>query len=198
MSDTNVNINISLSASNKKRYETAIFAGGCFWCMVSPFDVLYGIVEVKSGYTGGHLENPAYDDVKSQTSGHYEAVKIIYDPEIIDYDKLLQAYWRQVDPTDDGGQFQDRGSSYRTAIFYTTEDQRKKAEASKRVMDESNRFPGPIVTPILPAARFYDAEEYHQDFYKKSSDEYKKDRKISGRDEFIQKYWGEEYYDIYK
>jgi methionine-S-sulfoxide reductase len=180
-----------------KKYETAIFAGGCFWCMVSPFDVLDGIVEVKSGYTGGHLENPTYKDVKSQTSGHYEVIKVIYDPIVIEYDKLLQAYWRQVDPTDDGGQFQDRGPSYRTAIFYTTEEQREIAEASKRTMDQSGRFPGKIVTPILKAVKFYDAEEYHQDFYKKSSKEYKDDRKKSGRDEFIQKYWGEDYYSIY-
>jgi len=181
-----------------KKLETAIFAGGCFWCMVSPFDVLEGVIEVKSGYSGGHKENPTYKDVKSQTSGHYEVVKIIYDPEIISYDKLLQAYWRQVDPTDDGGQFQDRGESYRTAIFYTNEEQRQIAEASRKAMDESGRFPGPIVTPIIPAAVFYEAEEYHQDFYKKSPKEYKEDRKISGRDEFIKKYWGDEYYDIYK
>lgn len=181
-----------------KKYETAIFAGGCFWCMVSPFDVLDGIVEVKSGYTGGHLENPTYKDVKSQTSGHYEVVRVIYDPEVIDYDKLLQAYWRQVDPTDDGGQFQDRCPSYRTAIFYTTEEQRRKAEASKKAMDESGRFPGKVVTPILEAVKFYEAEEYHQDFYKKSAKEYKDDRKISGRDEFIKKYWGEDYYSIYE
>jgi len=186
------------SVNKEKKYETAIFAGGCFWCMVSPFDILDGIVEVKSGYTGGHLENPTYMDVKSQTSGHYEVIKILYDPEIIEYDKLLQAYWRQVDPTDEGGQFQDRGPSYRTAIFYTTEEQREKAEASKKYMDESGRFPGPIVTPVLPAVKFYDAEEYHQDFYKKSSKEYKEDRKVSGRDEFIQKYWGEDYYSIYE
>ena len=136
--------------------------------------------------------------MKSQTSGHYEFIKIIYDPEIISYDKLLQAYWRQVDPTDDGWQFQDRGESYRTAIFYTTEEQRQIAEASRKAMGESGRFPGPIVTPIIPAAVFYEAEEYHQDFYKKSPKEYKEDRRISGRDEFIKKYWGDEYYDIYK
>lgn len=183
--------------NSKDTYETAIFAGGCFWCMVSPFDVLDGIVEVKSGYTGGHLENPTYKDVKSQTSGHYEVIKVIYDSNIIDYDKLLQAYWRQVDPTDAEGQFQDRGPSYRTAIFYTTESQRIKAEASKKEMEEAKRFPCPIVTPILPAVKFYEAEEYHQDFYQKSPVEYKEDRKISGRDEFIQKYWGEEYYNIY-
>lgn len=181
-----------------KKYETAIFAGGCFWCMVSPFDVLEGIIEVKSGYTGGNKENPTYRDVKTQTSGHYEVVKIIYDTDVINYDKLLQAYWRQVDPTDDGGQFQDRGESYRTGIFYTTEEQRQRAELSKKTMDESGRFSGPIVTPILPAVIFYDAEEYHQDFYKKSPNEYKEDRQISGRDEFIKKYWGDAYYDIYE
>ncbi|MDF2615330.1 MAG: msrA [Clostridia bacterium] len=180
------------------KYEAAIFAGGCFWCMVSPFDVFDGVIEVKSGYTGGHIENPTYKDVKTQTSGHYEVIKIIYDPEVISYDKLLQAYWRQVDPTDDEGQFQDRGPSYRTAIFYTTEEQRQTAELSRKTMDESGRFPDPIVTPILPAVVFYDAEEYHQDFYKKSAPEYKADRKISGRDEFIKKYWGDEYYDIYE
>lgn len=177
--------------------QIAIFAGGCFWCMVSPFDVLDGIIEVKSGYMGGHVENPTYKDVKSQTSGHYEIIKIIYDAEVISYDKLLQAFWRQVDPTDDGGQFQDRGPSYRTAIFYTTEEQRLIAEASMKKVEESKRFPGPIVTKLLPAETFYEAEEYHQDFYKKSPNEYKADRKISGRDEFINKYWGEEYFDIY-
>lgn len=188
MADLNIN----------NKYETAIFAGGCFWCMVSPFDVLEGIIEVKSGYIGGHKENPTYKDVKSQTSGHYEAVKIIYDPEVISYEKLLQAFWRQVDPTDPDGQFQDRGSSYRTGIFYTTEEQKKTAEESRKALEESGRFEKPVVTEILPTATFYDAEEYHQDFYKKSPKEYKEDRSISGRDEFIQKYWGDEYYDIYE
>lgn len=185
------------TTSAGERLQTAIFAGGCFWCMVSPFTVLDGILEVKSGYTGGHKENPTYQDVKSQTSGHYEVVRLIYDPEIINYDKLLQAYWRQVDPTDDGGQFHDRGESYRTAIFYTSEEQRQLAEASKKEMDESGRFPGPIVTPILPAEVFYPAEEYHQDYHAKNPTEYKADRKISGRDEFIKKYWGDEYFKIY-
>lgn len=187
-----------MSESHEKKYETAMFAGGCFWCMVSPFDVLEGIIEVKSGYSYGHVENPTYADVKSQTSGHYEVIQITYDSEVIDYNKLLQAYWRQVDPTDEGGQFQDRGPSYRTAIFYTTKEQREKALASKKAMEESKRFPGPIVTPILKAEKFYAAEEYHQDYYKKSPGEYKLDRAVSGRDEFIKKYWGEEYYDIYK
>lgn len=182
---------------NSNSYEKAIFAGGCFWCMVSPFDVLDGVIEVKSGYTGGHVKNPTYKEVKSQKTGHYEAVCITYDPSKITYRKLLQVYWRQVDPTDDGGQFQDRGPSYRTAIFYTSEEQKREAEESKKELDESGRFDKKVITPILPAGKFYDAEEYHQDFYKKSPVEYKKDRSISGRDEFIKKYWGEEYYDIF-
>ena len=127
----------------------AYFAGGCFWCMVSPFDVLDGIIEVKSGYMGGDTKNPDYEIVKTQKSGHYEVIRIEYDPEIIEYDKLLQAFWRQVDPTDDDGQFQDRGPSYRTAIFYVDDHQKETAENSKCEMDSSKRFPGPIITPIL-------------------------------------------------
>lgn len=182
----------------ERGYEVAIFAGGCFWCMVSPFDVLDGIIEVKSGYIGGELENPTYKDVKSQTSGHYEAIKIVFDPKVISYEKLLRVFWMQIDPTDDEGQFQDRGASYRSAIFYTSEEQRILAEKSKKEISESGRFSDPIVTKILKAEKFYDAEEYHQDFYKKSPVEYKEDRKISGRDEFIQRYWGEEYFSIYE
>jgi methionine-S-sulfoxide reductase len=182
---------------NQNTTQTAYFAGGCFWCMVSPFDVLDGIREVRSGYMGGHLDNPKYEDVKNQKSGHYEIVRIIYDPAVISYEKLLDAFWRQVDPTDDEGQFQDRGPSYRTAVFFTTEEQRLAAEKSKKELDESGRFPDPLITPILPASQYYDAEEYHQDFYKKSPSEYKLDRTKSGRDEFIKKYWGDAYYDIY-
>lgn len=182
----------------ENNYERAIFAGGCFWCMVSPFDILDGIIKVTSGYIGGHKESPTYKDVKSQTSGHYEAIEIVYDPSIINYDKLLDVYWRQIDPTDDGGQFQDRGESYRTAIFYTSDEQRKITELSRNALEASKRFPKPIVTRILPESQFYTAEEYHQDFYKKSPSEYKQDRGISGRDEFIQKYWGDEYYSIFE
>lgn len=182
----------------ERGYETAVFAGGCFWCMVSPFDVLDGIIEVKSGYIGGELENPTYKDVKSQTSGHYEAIKIVFNPKVISYEKLLRVFWMQIDPTDDEGQFQDRGASYRSAIFYTSEEQRVLAERSKKEISESDRFSDPIVTQILKADKFYDAEEYHQDFYKKSPVEYKADRKISGRDEFIQRYWGDEYFSIYE
>lgn len=181
-----------------KKYETAIFAGGCFWCMVSPFDALDGIIEIKSGYIGGHLDNPTYKDVKTQMSGHYEAVKIVYDSSLVSYDKLLEAYWRQVNPTDSGGQFHDRGQSYRTAIFYTTDEQRENAQASKKALDDLGRFPLPIVTQILQATKFYEAEEYHQDYHKKNPKGYKQDRKVSGREEFIKKYWGEEYWEIFE
>lgn len=172
------------------RYELATFAGGCFWCMVKPFDQWPGIIKVVSGYTGGHVENPTYEMVKSQTTGHYEAVQITFNPEQFPYEKLLEIFWTQIDPTDDGGQFHDRGSSYRTAIFYHTEEQRILAEASKKQLAESGRFTKPIVTEILPASTFYEAEEYHQDYYKKNPEHYKEDREKSGRDQFIEKYWG--------
>lgn len=176
--------------------EIAYFAGGCFWCMVSPFDALDGISNVRSGYMGGHLDNPTYKDVKGQKSGHYEVVKMEYDTALVSYERLLQAFWRQIDPTDNEGQFHDRGPSYRTGIFYASEEQRLMAEKSKQELDESKRFPNSIVTPILPATKFFDAEEYHQDFYKKNLEEYKIDRTKSGRDEFIRKYWGDEYYEV--
>ncbi|MBN2899345.1 MAG: peptide-methionine (S)-S-oxide reductase MsrA [Clostridia bacterium] len=182
-------------SGNEIRY--AYFAGGCFWCMVSPFDILEGILEVRSGYMGGSIDNPTYEQVKSQATGHYEVVEIKYDASVISYDKLLDAYWRQVDPTDAEGQFQDRGPSYRTAIFYCSEEQKRAAEESKAALDASRRFDGPVITPIIGAMPFYAAEDYHQDFYKKSPVEYKLDRTKSGRDEFIKKYWGEDYYTIY-
>lgn len=182
----------------EQNFETAIFAGGCFWCMVSPFDFIEGVKEVRSGYSGGHIEHPTYEQVKTQTSGHYEVIKITYDPNKVDYELLLKAFWMQINPMDDGGQFQDRGPSYRSAIFYTTEEQRLKAEASKSALDQSGMFPESIVTPVLPASAFYDAEDYHQDFYKKDPVAYKDDRKISGRDEFIKAYWGDAYFEWFK
>ncbi|MEG1254464.1 peptide-methionine (S)-S-oxide reductase MsrA [Clostridium sp.] len=186
------------SDSNIKNYKTAIFAGGCFWCMVSPFDILDGIISVTSGYIGGNSENPTYKDVKSQETGHYEAIKVIYDDTIMTYDKLLDAFWRQIDPTDDEGQFQDRGPSYISAIFYGNEEEKSKAQMSKQKLNSSGRFPLPVVTRILPATTFYTAEEYHQNFYKTNPVEYKNDRNKSGRDEFINKYWGEDFFKIYE
>lgn len=167
----------------------ATFAGGCFWCMVKPFDQWDGVHAVISGYTGGHIENPTYEQVKSGETGHFEAVEITYDPEIISYETILDLYWKQIDPTDDGGQFHDRGEQYRTAIFFHNEEQRIAAEKSKRQIQESGRFQKPIVTKILAAKPFFPAEDYHQDFYKKNEKEYKEDRAKSGRDEFIEKVW---------
>lgn len=173
-----------------KGFKKATFAGGCFWCMVKPFDQWDGIESVVSGYTGGHLQNPSYENVKSGTSGHYEAVDITFDPEIFSYEQLLDIFWQQIDPTDDGGQFHDRGDSYRTAIFYYNEVQKELAEKSKRKLEQSGKFKKPIVTKILPVSTFYPAEAYHQDFYKKNEKEYKEDRAMSGRDEFIGRVWG--------
>jgi peptide methionine sulfoxide reductase msrA/msrB len=173
----------------QRNYELATFAGGCFWCMVSPFEEQPGIIKVVSGYTGGHKENPTYEEVCSGTTGHYEAVQITYDPNIFPYEKLLEIYWRQIDPTDPDGQFNDRGSSYRTAIFYHNEEQKRLAEQSKKEIQESGIFNKPIVTKILPASTFYPAEEYHQQYYKKQPLRYKLYKVGSGREAFIRKYW---------
>ncbi|MCZ0701993.1 peptide-methionine (S)-S-oxide reductase [Natronobacillus azotifigens] len=167
----------------------ATFAGGCFWCMVKPFDQWDGVYDVVSGYTGGHVENPTYEQVKTGDTGHYEAVQIRYDSSKITYQQILELFWPQIDPTDPNGQFQDRGSQYRTAIFYHNEEQKQLAVQSKNDLDNSNRFDKPIVTEILPAGEFYPAESYHQDFYRKNKAEYEQDRAQSGRDEFIDENW---------
>lgn len=172
-----------------KKYELATFAGGCFWCMVKPFDELPGIEKVVSGYTGGHKENPTYEEVCSGTTGHVEAVQITFDPEVFPYSKLLEIYWPQIDPTDPNGQFINQSSSYQTAIFYHNEKQKQEAEASKKALEESGRFSKPIVTKILPAMPFYEAEDYHQDYYKKKPKDYQNYRKRSGRDTFIEQNW---------
>jgi peptide-methionine (S)-S-oxide reductase len=172
--------------SNK---ELATFAGGCFWCMVKPFDELPGIHGIVSGYTGGQMVNPTYEQIKTGETGHREAVQITFDPEVFPYQKLLDLYWPQIDPTDDEGQFIDRGSQYRTAIFYHTDEQKELAEKSRKKLEESGRFKKPIVTEILPASDFYKAEEYHQDFYKKNPAAYKEERETSGRDKFINQNW---------
>ncbi|CAM3167116.1 peptide-methionine (R)-S-oxide reductase MsrB [Paenibacillus lupini] len=169
--------------------EQAMFAGGCFWCMVSPFEETPGILSVVSGYSGGHTENPTYEEVCSETTGHAEVVHITFDPSIYSYDKLLDVYWRQIDPTDTGGQFHDRGESYRTAIFYYNEEQREKAEASKAALNASGRFDKPVATIIEPAKEFYPAEDYHQGYHRTNPFRYKMYRKGSGRDAFINKHW---------
>lgn len=178
-----------MNNSNQTKLQKATFAGGCFWCMVSPFDELPGIESIISGYTGGHVPNPTYEQVCSNTTGHLEAVQITFDPELFPYEQLLDIFWRQIDPTDPGGQFHDRGESYKTAIFYHNEEQRLKAEQSKKALEESGRFSDPIVTEIRPATTFYPAEEYHQDYHKKNPFRYKLYRQGSGRDAFIKETW---------
>ncbi|MDG5787504.1 peptide-methionine (S)-S-oxide reductase MsrA [Evansella sp. AB-P1] len=169
----------------------ATFAGGCFWCMVTPFVEQAGIRQILSGYTGGHVENPSYEEVCTNETGHLEAVEITYDPEVFPYEKLLSIFWSQIDPTDAGGQFHDRGESYKTAIFYHNEEQKQLAEKSKKELEESDRFEKPIVTEIRKASTFYTAEDYHQDYYKKNPLHYKMYKKGSGREDFIKNNWGE-------
>jgi len=163
----------------------ATFAGGCFWCMEPSFSKLDGVKSVVSGYTGGNGENPTYEDYALK--GHIEAVQIVYDPEVVSYDALLSVFWEQIDPTDAQGQFVDRGKHYSTAIFYHNEEQKKLAEQSKKDLDSSGGYDKPVVTVIRRALSFYEAEEYHQDFYKKQPFRYKSYRSNSGRDEFIRK-----------
>ncbi|MFC0233077.1 peptide-methionine (S)-S-oxide reductase MsrA [Vagococcus entomophilus] len=170
--------------------ETAIFAGGCFWCMVKPFDTQPGIFSVTSGYTGGHVVNPTYEQVCSGKTGHTEAVEIVYDPEIISYEELVEIYWQQTDPTDAFGQFQDRGDSYRPVIFYQTQEQKFVAEKSRAALQTSGRYDQPIVTKIEQQKPFYPAEEYHQDFYQKDPKRYQAE--TTPRQKFLQAHWGKE------
>lgn len=167
--------------------ERAIFAGGCFWCMVKPFDSLPGIESVISGYTGGEKENPTYLEVKSGDTGHNEAVEIIYDPEFISYQELVEIYWQQTDPTDAFGQFEDRGSSYHPVIFYFNEEQKRIAEKSRDSLQASGRFDQPIVTTIEAAKTFYPAEAEHQDYYQRNPENYQ--RNAERRNKFIHEVW---------
>jgi len=172
---------------------SAVFAGGCFWCTESDFEKVDGVIEAVSGYTGGRMENPTYKQVSAGGTGHIEAIKIVYDPAKISYSQLLDILWRHIDPTDAGGQFVDRGDQYRSAIFYATDEERQMAEDSKKALSASGRFDRPIVTDILPLGAFYEAEDYHQDYYKKNSLRYNWYRSGSGRDRFLETTWaGEE------
>ena len=172
-----------------KKLDTAIFAGGCFWCMVQPFDTLPGIESVVAGYTGGHVAFPAYEEVKSGKTGHTEAVKITFDPSLMSYEQLLGYYWQVTDPTDAMGQFQDRGDNYRPVIFYNSPAQKAAAEKSKAELAASGRFDQPIVTQIEKAGPFYVAEDYHQEFYKKNPERYAQEE-AGGREQFIKEHWG--------
>ena len=173
-------------------YELATFAGGCFWCMVEPFEEMPGIQSIVSGYTGGEKPYPTYEEVISKATGHVEAVQITFDPNVFPYTKLLDLFWRQIDPTDAGGQFFDRGDTYITAIYYHNEEQEKLAEESRKELEASGRFSKPIVTKILPAKPFYPAEDYHQDYHKKNPAHYNRYKKGSGRADFIEKTWAYE------
>lgn len=172
-----------------EKSQKATFAGGCFWCMVAPFEELPGVLQIISGYTGGTTENPTYQEVCSEDTGHYEAVQITYDPAVTAYTDLLEVFWRQIDPTDAGGQFHDRGPSYQTAIFYQDEDQRIAAEDSRDKLQASGRFKYNVATKILPAKSFYPAEDYHQDYPRKEPAHYNRYRQSSGRDSFIKRHW---------
>ena len=178
------------SQTQDANFETATFAGGCFWCIQPPFDKLEGVVRTTVGYTGGKEKDPTYKQVSYGKTGHAESIEIVYDPKKVTYEEILDVYWMNIDPTDAGGQFVDRGNQYRPAIFYHNEAQRKAAEASKEKLDKSGRFDKPVVVEIVEATAFYPAEDYHQKFYMKDPVRYKSYRSGSGRDQFIEEYWG--------
>jgi methionine-S-sulfoxide reductase len=176
--------------SSEQGYEKATFAGGCFWCMEPPFDKLDGVISTASGYTGGTEKDPTYEQVSSGKTGHLEAIEITYDPGKISYAQLLDVFWKNIDPTQNSGQFVDIGPQYRTAIFYHNEEQRRLALESRNRLQESRKFGKPIVTEIRPAMEFHSAEDYHQDYYIKNPIRYKYYRWGSGRDRFLEETWG--------
>ena len=177
-----------IESSNAKQ-EKATFAGGCFWCMQHPFDDLEGVISSSVGYTGGHKLNRTYEEVCSGTTGHAEAIEIVYDPSRITYSELLDVFWRNIDPTTRNKQFADSGTQYRTAIFYHNEEQQRTAQSSKTVMEQSGRFEKPIVTEITPATKFYVAEEYHQKYYEKCPVRYNRYKSGSGREHYLIETW---------
>lgn len=179
----------TLMAKEPSHVEKATFAGGCFWCVESDFEKVDGVIEVIAGYTGGKKDHPTYEEVSSGGTGHFEVIQVIYDPSIVAYQELVEVFWKHVDPTDDGGQFVDRGSQYLTAIFYHDEKQKRIAEESKERLNNSGRFKRPVVTQIIPLGTFFKAEEYHQDYYDKNPLHYKFYRFSSGRDQFLEKVW---------
>jgi methionine-S-sulfoxide reductase len=178
--------------TNSTNTAVAIFAGGCFWCMEPPFQKLDGVLAVVSGYTGGDKVNPTYREVCEGITGHAEAIEITYNPDQLSYEQLLDVFWANIDPTDARGQFVDRGSQYRTGIFYLDEEQKQQAEASRKRLAESGRFDSPIVTEITAATTFYPAEDYHQNYYRENAVRYNLYRYNSGRDRYLKKVWGKE------
>jgi peptide methionine sulfoxide reductase msrA/msrB len=177
---------------DNENLKTATFAGGCFWCMEAALEISDGVIDVVSGYAGGEKENPTYKEVLSGKTGHKEAINITFNSKKVSYEQLLDLFWRQIDPTDDGGQFADRGPQYKTAIFYHDENQKKLAEESKEKLEKSGKFDKPIVTEIIAYTNFYPAEEYHQDYSKKRNAQYKLYEKGSGRLKYKEEMWGEE------
>jgi peptide-methionine (S)-S-oxide reductase len=180
------------AAADQPAPAKATFAGGCFWCMEPPFEALDGVVSVTAGYTGGTKVDPTYEEVSAGGTGHAESIEVTYDPARISYEKLLDVFWHNVDPTTANRQFCDKGNQYRTAIFYHDETQKRLAEQSKQALEASKKLPGPIVTEIVPAGRFYPAEEYHQDYYKKNPIRYQYYRWGCGRDARLKEVWGDE------
>jgi methionine-S-sulfoxide reductase len=176
--------------ASENGYEQATFAGGCFWCMEKPFDKIDGVISTTPGYTGGTERNPTYEQVSTGKTGHLEAIEVIYDPAKVSYIQLLDVFWKNIDPTQNNGQFVDIGSQYRTAIFYHNEEQRRLALESRNHLQESRKFAKPIATEIRPATEFYKAEDYHQDYYVKNPIRYKYYRWGSGRDQFLEETWG--------
>ena len=170
-------------------HEKIILAGGCFWCTQSLFKIVPGVISAVSGYTGGKKPDPTYEEVCSGRSGHLEAVEVTYDPAKAPLKKILDIYWRDIDPTDPGGQFADRGTQYQTAICYFTDEQKRIAEESKNELQAGGRFDAPIVTKIIKASAFYPAEEYHQDYSQKAPEHYKRYRIGSGREDFVREKW---------
>ncbi|WP_034823545.1 peptide-methionine (S)-S-oxide reductase MsrA [Hyphomonas pacifica] len=172
-----------------KRLSQAVFAGGCFWCVEADFDKLDGVVDTVSGYTGGHVFNPTYEQVSHKGTGHYEAVRVTYDPDVVSYDALVSYFFQHVDPTDPDGQFCDKGDSYRTAIFVNTDEERETAEMEIHEIDESGVLKAAVVTKVLKAETFWPAEEYHQDYYKKNPLKYRFYRTTCGRDDTVRDIW---------
>jgi len=180
------------SAPGQRKLAEATFAGGCFWCMEPPYDKLDGVISTTSGYTGGNLRNPTYKEVSAGGTGHTEAVRLVYDPEKVGYERLLELFWHNIDPLARDRQFCDVGSQYRSAIFYHDEEQRRLAEASRTALEISGRLKGPVVTQIAPVGEYWPAEEYHQDYYRKNPIRYKYYRNGCGRDDRLKELWGKD------
>ena len=182
-----------VSATTVENPGVAIFAGGCFWCTESDFDKVPGVIETTSGYIGGHVDNPTYEQVSAGSSGHIEAVRVRFDPSKTSYAKLLEAFWPTIDPVTANAQFCDRGSQYRSAIFYSNAEEQQLAEASKNALEKSGRLPAPVVTEILAASTFYPAEDYHQDYYQRNPLRYNYYRNGCGRDQRLEQLWSKKH-----